>query len=156
MSLLDRLKGALEGIVRTAVAQHDFYAEYSCKVVSQDGDGNLDLEPDDPRIPGMQGIPIRYGIPGVTVKVSGGARVHVGWENGDPKKPYAAIWEPSSLLSLTVTAATKIVLDCSNVELCDGAGMPIARRGDMVMVTSTPPGLPAYGSIVTGQPKVKA
>ena len=59
------------------------------RVVSQGGDGTLEVQPDDPRIPGLTGVPIRYGLPGTKVLVPSGARCRVGFEGGDPSAPYA-------------------------------------------------------------------
>lgn len=156
MSFLDRLKGALQGLIGAAIAPHDFYAEYACTVISQRGDNTLDLQADDTRIGSLQGIAIRYGIPGVEVTVAQGARVHVGWENGDPARPYAAIWEPGSLNGITITAATAVSIVCDDVTICDGGAAAIARVGDIVQFTGVPPGLPGYGVITTGQKKAKA
>ena len=140
MSETSRFVAALVSLVRATLARVDFLALYPAKVVSQAGDGSLELQPDDDRVPGASRVPIRYGIPGVRVKVRAGARVMLGWENGDPSRPFAALWEPEGLELLI---------------LADG-GRPVARQGDAVQVLVTLPGMPAYGTILSGADRVVA
>jgi hypothetical protein len=90
---LDRMKAALAAYVRSLFAGLDYYASYPAKVVAQNGDGTLELQPDDPRIPGLSNVPIRYGVPGVKATVASGARVLLGFAAGDPGKPQAELWE---------------------------------------------------------------
>lgn len=89
---LDRIKGALASFVRGLFPQIDYLARYPARVVGQNADGTLELVPDDARLPGLSGVPIRIGIPGVTVKVTAG-RVLLGFAGGDPSKPVAELWE---------------------------------------------------------------
>jgi hypothetical protein len=47
---------------------------------------------------------MRHGIPGLTVKVAVGEYVNLFFENGDPKRPAAALWpDGSSVTELVVT-----------------------------------------------------
>jgi hypothetical protein len=104
-------------------------------------------------------VPIRYGIPGVVAKVAAGGRVLVGFENGDPSRPVAELWDNASLVELSFAGGTHAV----------------AREGDSVdlgtfvvtgsaSLTWTPPdgGVPqtgkvsATGTIKSGAEKVKA
>jgi hypothetical protein len=64
----------------------------------------------------------------VRVRVQVGARVMIGFESGDPRKPYAAMWEPGSIESISF----------------DGGESPIARVGDTVTV-DWPPSLQFVG-----------
>lgn len=146
----DVLRAAFERVVRRMMLRLDYQAFYPCKVVSQNGDGSLELKPElDRKLPGLSRVPIRYGIPGVKVKVSSGARVHLSYDNGDPAKPFAAIWDPDSLKEVEVTASVMATVKSPMIKLNSGA-RPIARQGDSVMVTSTPPGTPAVGVIISG------
>lgn len=112
MATTDRAKAALVAIIRATVGNFlvgprvDYLAMYPAKVVSQNGDGTLELQPDDSRLPGYSSVPIRYGIPGVTATVSGGARALLTWAGGDPQKPVVVGWEPGTILSLAVKAGT--------------------------------------------------
>lgn len=105
---------ALEGLVRHLTAHVDYFGQYAARVVSQNVDGTLELEPDDARLPGFSNVPIRYGVPGVEASLAPGARVFVAFEAGNPAKPVATVWESSSLVSLRVA----------------GSVIPVARIGD--------------------------
>lgn len=129
---------SLLAIVRKVIAPLDYHAHYEVTVVAQNGDGTLELKPDTDRIPGLSRVPIRYGCPGMTVKVVRGARCTVGFSNGDPGRPYAAHFEPGSLEELTLTATKKIVLDAPDVfhgQEADAA--PVACQGDPVEMQVT-------------------
>jgi hypothetical protein len=78
---------------------------YPAKVVAQDADGTLHLYPDDERMrgSGLTGVPMRHGVPGLTVRVAVGEYVMLGFEGGQPSRPYAALWpDGSSVESLTL------------------------------------------------------
>ena len=99
--------------------QTDYHRIWPARVVSQHGDGTLELYPDDEWLRGAGGlnrVPIRHGLPGTTLTVTAGARVRVGFEAGDPKRPYAALWD-------TDAAFTVIQL---------GGTTGVARLGDSV------------------------
>lgn len=92
MLYLDRMKRAFFALFKASVPRLDYFTLYAAKVITQ-SDDLFDLLPDDPRIPSMGGVPIRHGLPGVTIKVPPGSTVLVGWENGDPSRPYCALWQ---------------------------------------------------------------
>ncbi len=73
---------------------------YRARVVAQSADHlRVDVIPEgeDGLLPPMSNVPLRHGIPGLTVDVGGGAYVLVGWENGKPDRPFAGLWaNPSS------------------------------------------------------------
>jgi hypothetical protein len=96
------------------------------------GDGTLDLLPDDPRVrgTGLSRVPIRHGLPGVTVRVVTGSRVLLGFVEGDPRKPYASLWQPGSIEEVSF----------------DGGTAGVARIGDIV-VCSWPASLPFTGTL---------
>lgn len=84
--------------------------QYPSKVVAQDADGTLHLLPDDPRMGflGLTQVPMRHGIPGLTVKVVPGQYVNLFFEGGDPKKPAAALWpDGSSVLEVELQSTAK-------------------------------------------------
>lgn len=153
---------ALARMVRTATASLDYGALYACDVEAQRSDGTLDLKPTNIKLPPMTGVPIRYGIPGVTVKVKPAARVLMGFDGFDPSRPYAALWSPDSLLELTIDAATKVTvsapivdvsattatIDATSVTIAGGV-QGIARIGDTVQAG------PFAGVITSGSLKVK-
>ena len=102
---LDRIMGALESFVRGLFPNIDYLALYPARVAAQNGDGTLELVPDDPRLPGLSSVPVRYGTPDTTAVVASGARVLLGFAGGDPSKPIATVWESASITSITIGAS---------------------------------------------------
>jgi hypothetical protein len=99
----DRLKDAFEAVVRGVRPGVDYRSPVLARVVIQKGD-TVDVKPDDERIPGMAAVPLLLGLPGTSVSLSAGGRVLVGWDGGDPKRPFAVGWDGE-------TRANKVVLD---------------------------------------------
>lgn len=119
------------------IRQEVYYSRsYPARVIAQNANGTLQLEPDDPKIrgKGLNNVPIRIGIPGFVARVSSGARVGIEFENGDPSKPKATDWDH----------------DASKVESVEfqpgGLNSPVARVGDELEVTF-PMGLPIVTSL---------
>ncbi len=92
--------------MRRITARVDYLALYPSVVAGQDTDGRLHLVPEDGRLSSCRGVPIRLGLPGVTVRVANGARVLLGFEAGDPARPVATLWESGSVTELVVNGAT--------------------------------------------------
>lgn len=117
---------------------------HPARVAAQNADGTLQLVPDDAnmRASGIDKVPIRHGLPGIKVKVPSGARVRLGFDDGDPSKPFAAVWDTG--------AVTEVQFD--------GGTQPIARNGDLVQVGGTgtvvtfAPVTPAGGPMLPGTP----
>lgn len=103
-----------------------YHKHYVCTVQSQHANGLLDVLPDDETIrgTGLSSIPIRHGLPGCTIEVAAGASLLLGFENGDPSKPYCALWESG----------------LANVIRIDIGENPadVARKGDTVEVLLPP------------------
>ncbi len=115
----DRLKAALARVLQSLIGSRlDFLAYYPGVATNQNADGTLDIIPDDPRIPSVQGVPIRYGIPGVTATIANGARVLLGWAGGDPSKPIATVWESASVTAITFAGTTVNVGGASGLQGC--------------------------------------
>lgn len=92
----DRVSSPVVAMVKGAIPQIDFLALYDATVKSQSGDmASVDLIPDDARLSqqGFSNVPLRHGVPGLKVQVVPGARIRIGWANGDESKPFAALWE---------------------------------------------------------------
>jgi hypothetical protein len=106
--LSDRPKRWLERFLDRVLRRVDRTALYPARVVQQSADGTLEVQIDDQRWSSLTKVPIRPFVPGATIKVAGGARVLIGWEEADPRKPYAALWESGTLTDLTVAAQTLI------------------------------------------------
>ena len=89
-----------------ALPMIDLLGQYRAEVKVASSDGKtLDITPEDKRIPPHQGLKNRYGVPGLTSVVKPGAIVLIGWERGDPSRPYC---EPSFESAAGVSKATWI------------------------------------------------
>jgi hypothetical protein len=95
----ERSAGAdAEAFVRAMLPELPYLKSYEARVVGQNGDGTLELIAYDPAIGGLSRVPIRLGLPGCAVTVAAGARVDVGFEEGDPRKAYAGLWNTSAAM----------------------------------------------------------
>jgi hypothetical protein len=106
------LRGSLERLVRWIMRDTIYLCMYSATVVRQAADGTLDLLPDDLRLQsaGLQGVPIRHGLPGVTVEVPAGERVLLGFDSGDPARPYAALWHEGQVSAVRIGGTEPVAL----------------------------------------------
>lgn len=160
MADFDRFKGAIAALVRHLTAHTDYHALYPAEVKGQNDDKTLELRPDSQDLPGFSRVAIRHGLPGVTVTVKRGARVLLGFEGGNPQKPYASLWTADSLDTLTVEAETKILLKSPSTVIAqtEGNARRVARMGDLVKMTflNGAVGTPneAVGYIMDGAQKV--
>lgn len=131
---MDRLKEAFTKFL-DSYRPLDYYGFYQCTLVKWDKASQTgDLKPDDPRLPknGMSGIPFRSGIPGVTVDFgrSPSAKCMIGFEGGDPSKPYIHGWlncTPSEV----IVSGTKVVAKADSVYLVDGNATHPISFGDV-------------------------
>lgn len=113
----------LRGLVRSMIQPLDYLARYRAKVNAQASDMlTVDATPDDTRIPGMSGIPLRLP-PGMRCKVQPGRFVLVGWDSGDPSKPYATPeWDSAG-------TTIEIHLDATDI-IINGGTAKVSRVGD--------------------------
>lgn len=111
MLFSDRVKRAFFALFKASVPRLDYLAFYSAKVVKQAGSNQFDLQPDDSRLPSMGSVPLRHGLPGVTIQLPGDSTVMVGWENGDPSRPFCALWQGAE------GNVTRITVVAQNIEL---------------------------------------
>lgn len=129
------MRESLERFIRWVMRDTLYLGKYGSTVQRQHEDDSLDLLPDDDRVrgTGLSRVPIRHGLPGVRVRVTPGARVLLGFEAGDPRRPFVADWGPSSIEAI----------------LFDDGNAPIARVGDAVQCF-WPPAVSVTGSVVIG------
>lgn len=133
MPELGRIAGPLKAFIEAVIGRRlDYHALYPATVASQAANGDLAIVPDDERVRGfgLDPVPIKTGIPGTTVTVAVGARVLLGFEAADPKRPYAALWEPGGLLTLTINANT--------IDLA-AAVAAVIRDGEIISITGVFP-----------------
>lgn len=116
---LDRAKAGNAAFVRALFPRRLYLVQYGGVVVAQSGDNSFDFQPDDERIPGVSGVPLKLPAPGVTVTVdvSQRPRALLGWANGDPAKPELRLWESPGLAELAVQASALVSLDAAQVKL---------------------------------------
>jgi len=138
--LLDRFKGSLITIVRAVMNEVDYHKPYPARVILQDPDGTLQLKPDSDRVPGLTGVPIRYGIPGVTARVPSGARCIVEFENGDPRSPIATAFEPGALTELSFDGGSRKVARVGDRSDCGSLVWANDPSGKAIVLSYKPPG----------------
>jgi hypothetical protein len=98
----DRARALFRGLVRETMADTARHRLMPARVVLQNGDGTLDVQPDDTALPAMTGVPLLTFLPGVTARVVAGARVVVGFAEGDARRPVALAFESGALSELTI------------------------------------------------------
>ena len=106
--MTDARSRILEGLSRLVAAltrRVDHLALYPCTVEAQRADGTLDLRAEDDRLGSPASIPYRT-LPGLALEVPAGARVLLGFEGGDPARPYAALWELGDVTRWTLDGGT--------------------------------------------------
>ncbi len=138
MSEFDRIKGALARFIGEVMSGVDYLALYPAKVVSQSGQ-TVDVFTDDVRFGSITGVPIRTFAPQVEIVVAANARVLVGFEAGDPRKPYAALWESGSLTSVAIagnTDAAALAAKINAVFDAFAAATPVAQDGGAAILAA--------------------
>lgn len=136
MNLEDLLGGVLDAVKRRA----RFHGFYLYEVASDDGAratlrrvGDVSGLPDE--------LPItekRYGSHGLSCQSAPGQQVLVGFEGGDPGRPFVAHYIPADPKTLTVDAVDVIqigeTIDRPSLRIHVGSTgrKPVSRRGDTV------------------------
>lgn len=118
----ERWRQDFANIVENLVGRRlDYTQLYPAVVVKQNSDGTLQLLADSPTVRGTghNNVRIRHGLPGVSVEVSAGARVRLGFENGQPSQPYAGLWDTDAsfvTINLGLAANTEYVALANKVD----------------------------------------
>ncbi len=163
--------------------QVDFAKLYPCKVATQHNDGSLSLVPDDDKMRGygVGKVRPRHGLPGFKVVVKPGARVMLGFDAGDPARPYASLWDAegaSAVDHIAFNDGMQSVTRVGDLVQSGGTGTivtltpvaailpaPLAPAVGIAMpyfisFSSIPPtplsASPLYGSVMTGCEKLKS
>jgi hypothetical protein len=130
----------------------DYSRMYPAKVLKQAGDGTLELLPDAERIRGngLTRVPIRHGIPGVTVKVPAGGKVLLFFESGDPKLPAACLWPDGSSCTEVKIVAPKLIvegnIECTGEIVAKSTTAPVALSSHLHPSAVGPTGIPTPGA----------
>lgn len=108
---------------------------YPARVDACAADGStVDLTPLDDRVAtsmsGAQGIPLRQPIPNCKVQVQAGAICRLGWDGGDPGRPYALpTWDAGgSFTSLTITGGD-VTITGGAIAISAGVGQSVKVNG---------------------------
>lgn len=106
-----RVAETIQAIARSGDPRREYRAWYRATVKTQSADlKTVDVDLDDDRLPAMSKIPIKHGLPGAKVAVAPKSTVMVGFENGDPAMPFAAVWDGGTVTLQLTLEATKIEL----------------------------------------------
>lgn len=126
---------------------------YRSTVVSCAADGSAcDVQPEDSRIAGAKNVPVRVGVPGLTAIVRQGAIVLLGWERGDPSRPYCVpAWEPGA-------PVTKLAFSANTIELAGNSSAAILDTllADLSAALGTIAATNLGGTILTDPTKITA
>lgn len=116
---LDRTKAGAAGFITAQFPRRLYLVAYSGRVVAQTGPNSFDFQPDDTRIPGVSGIPLRLPAPGfsITVDPAQQPRALLAFADGDPSQPEVHLWESPGLAQLAVAASALITLDAPQLKL---------------------------------------
>lgn len=151
----------LKAWVRRVMGETRYHKKYPCEVVDQAEDYTLSLRPDDPSIAGdgLDGVPIRHGVPGIRVRVSPGARVQLGFENGKPDKRYASLFEddPDTVIGVEFVPggnAAPVARVGDSVDVFLETGVPIVISGTVTSPVLGPTPAPFSGIITITTPVI--
>lgn len=107
----DALHAGLASVIRETMRNTDYFATYPAEVVLQRADGTLDVIPDYPGLPPMTSIPIRVPVPGSKLHVKPGSRVRILFEEGDPRKYAADLFDSGSGGKAVARVGDTVALD---------------------------------------------
>lgn len=100
---------ALARFVRWVCRDTRFHAHYPGTVEVVHADGSMDVTPDDAEIRGLglAALRARAGLPGTKASGAAGARCLIGFEAGDPRRPYISAWASgAAVASISVDGGT--------------------------------------------------
>ncbi len=118
-------RSAIAAIVRYVMRDTTFHRLYRAIVERTNADHTVDVLPEDETIRGigLQHVPVRVGIAASVVSAEPGLLCLLGFEGGDPQRPYIAAWEYRQR-----SAIVKL----------DGGDAAVARKGDAIRVLTVP------------------
>jgi len=92
----DPLHAGLASYIKETMRFVDYFAHYPCEVALQRSDGSLDVYPDSDRLPPLTSVPLRVPVGGTSLVVNAKDRVTVIFENADPTRYSAQLYEPGN------------------------------------------------------------
>lgn len=128
----DPLRVGLEGLIRETMRGVDYHACYPGRVVTQRGNGTLDVVLDSPRLPPLTSVPYRVPVPGAKLTVASGARVLVSFAGGDPTKYHAELYEPGGATKEVVLTGDQVDAGTLTLIVTGGAMAPAVLSGTYV------------------------
>lgn len=159
----DPLHAGLTALVKQTMRYVDYHPAYSAKVILQRANGTLDVAPDDSRLPPMTSVPVRVPVPGMKIKVDAGSRVVILFENGDPTRYSAHLYESGS--GGKKIARVDDEVDCGKLIFTAVANGVLTGTYTPPSASSAPPNLPIpfslgveislKGIITTGWPQLE-
>jgi len=143
----DRIKGSLLAFLDSVIGSRiDYHALYPCTVAGQGAGGGLELLPDDARMrgAGLGDVPIRTGAPGYVYAVPVKSRVLLGFEAGDPSRPYASLWESATGVdTLTFDGGSESVARTNDATNPGSFFMQVDSVSNELIVSYVPAGIVA-------------
>lgn len=156
----DVVTSGIQRLAREATCERALLALYEARVLAQDAEGVMSIEPQPDlaealrTIPTLTKVPLVAPYPGAKVLFPSSAiaarsvRVLVGFANGDPSKPYAVPW------ALAGTTPDRVEVNAATTIALGGDARGVARADDSVgcgsVTGSTPSGPVTFTFIPEG------
>lgn len=123
-------------------AKFDYYATYRYRVMKQSSDlTTVDVSPiapNDQRLPGLDRVPVREGS-AVKVQFTQGGEVLLGWDGGDPERPYVCSGLSSdSVQRIQLAGNVDAARKGDSVDI--GLWSVVITSGSVSAIKVTPPG----------------
>lgn len=153
----DLVIAGLRTIIREELKPTAFHPHFGGKVVQQRGDGTLDVQLDDRRLPPLTSVPYLVALPGAALEVSAGARCEVTFASGDPRQPFVQLYgngqgtKPLGIDGDTVNCGTMTITAVANGVF---VGTYVDPFGTTTTIALNTP-IPLKGKLV-GTAKLKA
>lgn len=127
----DPVVAGIRALAREEMRGTVWHSHFGGEVVQQRGDGTLDVQMDDRRLPPVTSRPLLVPIPGAALDVAPGSRCQVAFAGGDPQQPFVQLYE-------TGQGTKPIGIDGDEVDL--GLWSVTITSGAISAITIVPPG----------------
>lgn len=167
---MSRLVKVIRALIDMRTSKYDLTAHYPAKVLAQSADlSTVDVRPDSPKFNDQLKVPIRLPFPGLQIKVSAGARVHLAFEEMRETKMVAIpCWEPGNLVEIRFGGGTAAIgrvgdaVNCQYLVFSSGGTFvgtfPFTPAGLAAATAAAVGGgvvVPIAGAIAAGSPNAK-